>query len=183
MNPAIIVIVIIVICISLSVGVGVYMYLSADAAALNKKAAAALVEEEAEEAAAAIKKAAVKKAAEEAAAVQAKIEASMCRSGSGSCKELKNDNCFVGFQGDGNVVSYYKNGTPKASTKTHWGDQYGPYQFILQDDGNFKVIKKDGWFWSTDTNGKGVGPYKLELKDTCDLVLTDSTNKELWKAG
>jgi len=62
----------------------------------------------------------------------------------------------------------------------------------MQDDGNvvlgqqltpqFKRIPGGRALWSSGTYGKGVGPYTNTLTNDGYLVLTDSTQKELWRS-
>jgi hypothetical protein len=59
-------------------------------------------------------------------------------------------------------------------------------QLILQGDGNVVFIQYVGSttkvIWSTNTSGKGTGPFKLAMQNDGDLVLTDMNNKLLWSS-
>ena len=37
--------------------------------------------------------------------------------------------------------------------------------------------------WTTKTNGKGTGPYKMIMQDDGNLVLLDSLKAKLWESG
>jgi hypothetical protein len=45
----------------------------------------------------------------------------------------------------------------------------------LQDDGNLVAKHRDrSPYWDTKSGGKGVGPYKLEIRDDCVVFIRDS---------
>jgi hypothetical protein len=46
----------------------------------------------------------------------------------------------------------------------------------LQVDGNLVAKHRDkSPYWDTKSANKGVGPYKLEIRDDCVLFIRDST--------
>jgi hypothetical protein len=60
----------------------------------------------------------------------------------------------------------------------------GMWMFSLQTDGNL-VLKdlSEYTYWSSNSNGKGVSPYKLATQDDGNLVIYDSTEKPVWSNG
>jgi hypothetical protein len=55
----------------------------------------------------------------------------------------------------------------------------------LQSDGNFvlynsKTFKPSEAIWSSNTHGKGKGPYKLKMQEDGNLVIYDGTNAATW---
>jgi hypothetical protein len=50
----------------------------------------------------------------------------------------------------------------------------------LQEDGNLVLKHSDKTpYWDTKSGGKGVGPYRLELRDDCVVLIRDS-NVGFW---
>jgi hypothetical protein len=53
--------------------------------------------------------------------------------------------------------------------------QHGAAYSWLQIDGNLVLKHKNrSPYWDTKSGGKGVGPYRLELRDDCVVVIRDS---------
>ena len=68
------------------------------------------------------------------------------------------------------------------------GSQNGSYFLILQPDGNLVGYKSLDFgphnaFWSSKTDGKGVGPFRLVMQGDSNLVLYDGQNKPIWSSG
>lgn len=119
----------------------------------------------------------------------------------------KNGKWYLTLHSDGNVVGYStKDREVFFSTNTSCHDLNLDYytgvecgnhaSFVLQNDGNLVVYIKQlapKWatrtpdkmvpFWSTNTNRKGNGPYKLRLQNDRNIVLTDSLNEVLWSSN
>jgi len=60
-------------------------------------------------------------------------------------------------------------------------------QLIIQGDGNVVLVQFTGnntnkVLWSTNTSGKGTGPYRLTMQKTGNLALTDMNNMILWSS-
>lgn len=119
----------------------------------------------------------------------------------------KDGRWYLTLHSDGNVVGYStREKEAFFSTATscydldlnHYrGVECGNYvSFVIQSDGNLVVYGKSiapKWatstpdrlvsLWSTKTNGKGIGPYKLILQNDRNIVLTDSLNAILWSSN
>ena len=54
---------------------------------------------------------------------------------------------------------------------------------MLLRNGNLNVYINGSQKWSSNTAGKGVGPYHLTMQQNGHLVLADSKNKTLWGYG
>jgi hypothetical protein len=53
----------------------------------------------------------------------------------------------------------------------------------MQTDGNFVIYAANRQpIWATNTNGKGSGPYKLELKPDGSLLVYGS-NTQIWTSS
>jgi len=66
----------------------------------------------------------------------------------------KNQNYYVKMQSDGN--------------------------FVLYSNGSTNGKGSDNAIWASGSNGKGKGPYRLEVQSSGYLVLYDSNNVSLW---
>ena len=54
----------------------------------------------------------------------------------------------------------------------------------MQGDGNFVLYKIGGGaLWSSQTAGKGIGPYILRLEGTNNLVMYDKDSTTIWQSG
>jgi len=58
-------------------------------------------------------------------------------------------------------------------------------KLVVQSDGNVVLsdVSNGKVFWSTNTAGKGVAPYRFAIQDDGNLVLSDSTGSSLWTSG
>lgn len=57
----------------------------------------------------------------------------------------------------------------------------GPYRLVMQKDGNVVLYNCDNeWLWQTDSSGKGVAGFSLEVTNDGELVLYDSKGTVLW---
>ena len=54
---------------------------------------------------------------------------------------------------------------------------------LMQDDGNVVLYSPNGPKWASNTNGKGVAPYRLVMQDDGNLVAYDSKNAPLWASN
>ena len=85
----------------------------------------------------------------------------------------------VVMQGDGNLVLYRANGTPKWATGTDGSDVGGA---SFQGDGNLVLYRSDGvpiWASGTDGNAGAV----LVLQDDGNLVIYAADGRALWATG
>ena len=62
-------------------------------------------------------------------------------------------------------------------------DPSGTYTFCMQSDGNVVGSQGSRPFWASNTNGRGVGPYRLTMQADGNLVAYDSTNKAIWASN
>jgi len=55
----------------------------------------------------------------------------------------------------------------------------------VQNDGNVVLydVESGKSYWASNTNGKGVAPYKLVIQDDGNLVLSDSKGTSLWASN
>jgi hypothetical protein len=55
----------------------------------------------------------------------------------------------------------------------------------VQSDGNVVLadVNSGRVYWSSNTNGKGVAPYRLTMQNDGNLVLTDSHSSAIWTSG
>lgn len=67
----------------------------------------------------------------------------------------------------------------------HRGIECGRYaSFEMQSDGNLVVYTQSTLpVWSTNTQEKGIGPYKVIIQNDRNIVLTDSKNEILWSSN
>jgi len=58
-------------------------------------------------------------------------------------------------------------------------------KLVVQTDGNvvFSDVNNGKVYWSSNTGGKGVGPYTLTMQNDGNLVLSDSRSSSLWTSG
>jgi hypothetical protein len=56
-----------------------------------------------------------------------------------------------------------------------------PYSVSTGSDGNLVIYKNGIIIWSSQTGGKGTGPYKLYLLSNGNLVFNDSKNITFWE--
>jgi len=58
-------------------------------------------------------------------------------------------------------------------------------KLVVQTDGNVVLsdVKSGRTLWSTNTAGKGTGPYKLTIQNSGNLVLNDANSQTLWSTG
>jgi hypothetical protein len=52
-----------------------------------------------------------------------------------------------------------------------------------QDDGNLVIYNSNGAVWSSNTQGRGTGPYKSVMQQDGNYVLYDSNNQPTWSTG
>ena len=54
----------------------------------------------------------------------------------------------------------------------------------MQSDGNLVLyFRSNVPIWNTQTNGKGIGPYKVIVQNNRNIILTDSKNEVLWSSN
>jgi len=58
-------------------------------------------------------------------------------------------------------------------------------KLVMQGDGNAVLSDLNGntVHWTSNTAGKGVGPYRLTMQADGNLVITDSTSGTIWSSG
>jgi len=58
-------------------------------------------------------------------------------------------------------------------------------KLVVQNNGNveFSDVNNGKIYWSSNTAGKGVGPYTLTMQNDGNLVLSDSHSSSLWTSG
>jgi len=64
----------------------------------------------------------------------------------------------------------------------------GAYFLVVQPDGNLVGytscdFRPGNAFWSSGTQGKGVGPFHLDMQTDGNLVLYDRTGKSTWSTA
>jgi len=58
-------------------------------------------------------------------------------------------------------------------------------KLVVQSDGNLVLseVNNGRTIWSTNTAGKGTGPYRLTIQNDGNLVLTDANSQTIWATG
>lgn len=58
-----------------------------------------------------------------------------------------------------------------------------PYTLCMQGDGNLVATNAEKKvYWSTETAGRGLAPYRLQVVDTQEAVIYDSRNVPVWSS-
>ena len=57
------------------------------------------------------------------------------------------------------------------------------YTAVIQGDGNFVVYHESNPVWSSNTCGKGRGPYSLNMQHDGNLVVYDSSTHAIWSSN
>jgi hypothetical protein len=58
-----------------------------------------------------------------------------------------------------------------------------PYTLCMQNDGNLVATNAAKQvYWSTETGGRGLAPYRLQVVDTLEAVIYDSRNVPIWSS-
>lgn len=90
--------------------------------------------------------------------------------------------CSLLMQGDGNLVIYNSQWQATWASNTNGRGLGAPYSFFTQPDGNVVVYDRvKTRIWVSGTNGMGIPPFKLEIRDDCNLVLYDKYSA-IWDA-
>jgi hypothetical protein len=92
-----------------------------------------------------------------------------------------NGQYYLTFRRNGRMVLYEQ--PNREIYKSPLADE-NPKSLSLNDNGSLVAVNADGEvYWSTDTNGKGTGPYAFAVQDDGRAVLYDSLLAVIWSTG
>ena len=87
--------------------------------------------------------------------------------------------CSVKYQGDGNLVASFADGTAYWSSRTA-GSSAG--SVVMQDDGNLVVFDSLGAaVWASGTHGNSGASFAIQRD--CNLVVRATSREALWSSG
>ncbi|NDD83754.1 hypothetical protein EBZ38_05640, partial [bacterium] len=108
------------------------------------------------------------------------------KSKNGQCKLVSNWNDLLVVNNNNKVIwstkgadsrlvgqQYDKNNTKGAVGKSK-------LRHTMQENGNFVFYVDEKPMWSSNTQNKGSGPYKLVMQDDCNLVVYDKNRVSQW---
>jgi hypothetical protein len=99
---------------------------------------------------------------------------------SGERLRSKDGSMTADLQDDGNFI-IRNEGTMLYATDIYPGDGRGPYEMVVQGDGNLVIYEKvGGAIWATGTNGCGFIVNKLVLQNDGNLVLYAADGQVMW---
>lgn len=114
--------------------------------------------------------------------------------GEGEYRVSLDDTCTMGIYDLNNTKLWYVNESKSEKQKKstcYSGINYGlcenkisssTIDLVMNDDGNLIIYDKNGNFkWSSESGGKGTGPYKLMMKTNGQLVIYDSKDVIIWE--
>ena len=93
--------------------------------------------------------------------------------------------CLVKYQGDGNLVASFADGTAYWSTRTAGtagGSAGSAGSVVMQDDGNLVVFDSLGAaVWASGTQGNAGASFAIQRD--CNLVIRATSGEALWSSG
>ena len=87
------------------------------------------------------------------------------------------------LQSNGNLELCATSSRDPLWTSNSSGKGAGPYELVMQSDGNLVIYGSQGPTWASGTYGKGVAPYKLAMQEDGNLVVYDSRGSATWASN